>query len=155
MSNNVTVGVLGDDKIVRALKQKIEAAQANLEPAALAGAEVVRADASRRAPKNQGDLSENIIKDVAEQNDTAVEVDVGPDKDRFYGLFLEFGVDPHNVTPQARKALKLQNGDLYARAEAGGVRAQPFMRPAFDENIEAITEAVAEVIREALGLDGD
>ena len=50
-----------------------------------------------------------------------------------------------------RQAQALKFGDRYAaKSHAGGVAAQPFMRPAIDEGKDAIAEKVGEVIKKAV-----
>lgn len=88
-----------------------------------AGAEVVQQAASEKAPKRTGALAENIvISDITEDGT----VDIGPDRDRFYGFFLEFGTSK--------------------------MAARPFLQPAFEENKEQVQQKMADVIRREMGL---
>lgn len=152
MADSVQVTVKNGAEIEKALKQKIGQAEDILAKATAAGAELLRAEASQRAQAIGRQLSENIISEVKEKSSTAVEIEVGPDKDRFWGLFFEFGTDEHLVKPQQQRALKLDTGRIVAQARAGGIRARPWLRPAFDENSDEAIEIVGEQLQEALGL---
>jgi HK97 gp10 family phage protein len=84
---------------------------------------VVQQAASERAPRDTGKLAENIVISDIKEGGT---VDIGPDRDRFYGLFLEFGTSK--------------------------MSARPFLQPAFEENKEQVQQKMADVIRRELGL---
>jgi len=120
------IQVIGGERVDRALAALGEAASDVLEQAAQAGAEPVRESAERLAPELTGKLSESIVQVILELSDSEVEIAVGPDKEAFWGLYQEFGT-PHHP-------------------------AQPFLRPAFDENQERILEAIADELRKELGL---
>ncbi|BDG59639.1 HK97-gp10 family putative phage morphogenesis protein [Caldinitratiruptor microaerophilus] len=109
-----------------------------LAEAAKAGAEVIRAEASRRAPRKTGDLARSIVAEVLEQAPGKVTVGVGPDKDRFYGRFVEFG---HALVRGARKAEK---------KVVGHVPPHPFLRPALDEGAERAKQAIADELKAAI-----
>jgi len=60
--------------------------------AALAGAEVIREQASQNAPRGEtGNLARLEITKVAVKKQDRVIVKIGPSKDVFYGLFIELG----------------------------------------------------------------
>lgn len=84
-------------------------------------------------------------------------------KDVFYAKFLEFGTasyysgkgktvgGPYEIKPKG-KALKV--GDNYfASAVHPGVKPQPFMRPAFDANMNRALEAVKTYIKIRLPME--
>lgn len=79
-----------------------------------AGARPIREAAKQKAPRDEGDLSRNIVARTVRRGRDEILVRIGPTKEAFQGLFQEFGTKNHP--------------------------AQPFMRPAFDENAqEALT----------------
>ena len=91
-----------------------------------------------------------------------VTVKVGPDvakpkrKGRggtthFYWRFLEFGAQAHEITVKVKKALKIGD-NIRPKAKHPGIRAQPFMRPAFDKKQDEAEKKVAQVLRRKLGL---
>ena len=64
-----------------------------LMDAAKSGAEIVRDDAARRAPKRTGNLAENMTivarRSLSDLNEATA--DVGPERKQFYGRFQETG----------------------------------------------------------------
>ncbi len=137
---NITLKVEGLDKLQDKLKALDDAVAADmLEKAVLAGAKIVRDDASRRAPKRTGKLSESIEVEVKAKSRESVSVAVGPNKEAFYGKFIELG---HALVRGSKKAEK---------KVLGHVPARPFLRPAIDENEANVKRVVAEELKKALG----
>lgn len=99
-------------------------AGAALEDAVKAAAEVIRSDASRRAPHRTGRLRIHVVIGDPQREGDGVKVKVGPDKEGFYGMFQEFGTRHHPP--------------------------QPFLRPAFDNRREAAVNAAKTRIERAL-----
>lgn len=147
----VQVTIEGAEEIKAALKAIGVKAEKVLEDAVLEGAEEIRAETARRAPRKTGALAQSIEKKVTKIEPGRVTVQVGPDRKHFYGLFLEFGTQAHEITPKNKKALRLPEG-IYASAEHGGIRARPFIRPAFDEKKDEAEAAVGRVLRRKLGI---
>jgi len=118
----------GMPELTKALKRIGENIDDVLEEAVMAGAEVAREDASRRAPKRTGKLSRRIIAKIADQSHQMVASYVGPDETVYYGKFVELGTKK--------------------------TKAKPFLRPAFDENNKEIRKAVRNVLKSALKRSG-
>jgi HK97 gp10 family phage protein len=112
----------GMQELLRQLEQVGSEAERIKKDALLAGAEIIQQAASERAPRDTGKLAENIV--ISDVKDGTV--DIGPDRDRFYGLFLEFGTSK--------------------------MAARPFLQPAFEESKEQVQQKMADVIRKELGL---
>jgi HK97 gp10 family phage protein len=89
-------------------------------------AEPMRATASAKAPREPGapDLAQNIVISNARPADGSVGIAIGPSKPFFYGSFQEFGTSRHG--------------------------AQPFMRPAFDSEVERAARTVRDAAWVAL-----
>lgn len=113
----------GMPELLRQLERLGAEAEQVKKDTLLAGAEVVQQAASEKAPRDTGKLAENIVISDIKEDGT---VDIGPDRDRFYGLFLEFGTTK--------------------------MSARPFLQPAFEENKDQVQEKMADVIRRELGL---
>jgi HK97 gp10 family phage protein len=113
----------GMEQLLRQLEQVGSEAERVKKDALLAGAEVVQQAASERAPRDTGKLAENIVISDIKEDGT---VDIGPDRDRFYGLFVELGTTK--------------------------MSAKPFLGPAFEENKDQVQQKMADVIRRELGL---
>lgn len=82
-----------------------------------------------------------------------VVIKVGPRRSRpFKGQhahLLEFGVGPHTITAEPGKFLNVR-GRPVKRVQHPGFAAQPFMRPAVDEQLPAVLEEIKTGLREAL-----
>lgn len=96
-----------------------------------AGAEVLRQETSRRAPRSnlpKQHLADNIVVGRVRSIDGGQVkfIEVGPRKDFFYGLFLEYGTTK--------------------------MRARPFMGPALAEKHSEVREAMRRVLKAGLGL---
>jgi HK97 gp10 family phage protein len=122
--SNTHVEILGDDELLRSLQALGEAASEVLTPAVLAGAGVVAEAAERKAPRRTDFLSEHIVVEIVEEEDDMVVAAAGPHKDAFWGIFQELGTPHHS--------------------------AQPFLRPALDENEEKIAQEIGAEAWKAL-----
>jgi HK97 gp10 family phage protein len=121
----IRVELLGDRELVEKLKRLgDEVAGPILAEAAEKGAEIVRAAASGKARRRTGTLAQNIGTEVTSSAGNLAEVSVGPLKKAFYGMFLERGT------------IKMA--------------ARPFLRPALDENEEAVKHEVGDRVKEAI-----
>lgn len=92
--------------------------------AIMAAAEIVKEDASRRAPVDTGDLKDSIIVEIVKNNELVTEAKVGPNRKAFYSMFVEYGTR--------------------------NIQAKPYLRPAFDENEDKINEAITQKLQEAI-----
>lgn len=110
--------------------------------AAAAGASVVRKAARAKAPKDTGNLQASIVmKRMAETDLTA-----------------EYVVTPRRGKTRDVKAAKAGKGALgkdafYARfQEFGTVKepAQPFLRPALEQNVQQATDAMAKRLKQRI-----
>jgi HK97 gp10 family phage protein len=86
-------------------------------------AEAIRARAAQLAPNRPGgvDLRDEIVVEPASRGEVGsgdTGVVIGPSQRAFYGSFQEFGTEHH--------------------------RAQPFMRPAFDENVDGALSTIGD-----------
>lgn len=114
--------VEGLEEIKANLARVADSANA-LKAGVKAAGEIVRKDASARAPVRTGKLSRNIIL-VEEDNKENPAVKIGPAKKVFYGKFIERGTSK--------------------------MAARPFLRPALDENKDAIRQEIAKAMKEAI-----
>lgn len=121
----VNVGIEGAEEIIKLLKDMGQAAENVLEKAAEAGGKVALSDAKRRCPIDTGNLKNSLHLDNGKKSERRAEVKISQGKDEFYGTFVELGTKHQ--------------------------KAQPFMRPAIDENQSDIAKAVNEEVGRALG----
>jgi len=123
----ITVNITGEKELLRKLKSlPKEIAGEHLERAVLEGAEIIREEASNRAPRRTGKLAANIVTEVEEKEKNRATVNIGPAKEVFYGLFVERGTSK--------------------------MRAKPFLRPAIDEKKEEAEKAIINALKRRLGL---
>jgi HK97 gp10 family phage protein len=99
-----------------------------LQRAAEEGGKVIQAEAERRAPRDSGNLQDNVVDRAIPraQKQGRAQIDVGPTRDAWYGAFLERGTSK--------------------------MPAQPWLRPAFESSIPEAIAAVGKALRERLGL---
>ena len=130
-----------------------------LERAALAGAEVIRADAARRTPvgtarrrKGRVQLAQNIVAVLTARDlvGSRVEALIGPSRRAFHGLFLELGRKARPGQTNARLArrgfVQLAGG----RRSVPAMAPRPFLQPAVQASSAAAIAAAAASIRESL-----
>lgn len=131
--------VEGGDKLARKLQMIAEeTARKHMRECALKGAEVLRKEVSKQAPRKTGTLSRNIYKEVEKQTKVRVEVHVGPGKAGWYGALVE---DGHPI---------VKGGKVVGQAAP-----HPFIRPAFDSKTEKAEEAFEEELRKRLKIYED
>lgn len=155
MATQGIVKLAGAKDLVKKLESLGVKAGKDKKQVILKAAEVVRAAAENNAPVDTGNLKENIVTEILAETKNAIDVAVGPAGQgiAFYGLFIEFGADPHWI-PREKGNVVLRIGNRLVRTTVKhpGLQSQPFLRPAFDENIEqAVNEGAAEV-KKSLGL---
>ncbi len=133
---NVRMKVEGGDKIARRLQMLAEdVAREHMRECALAGAEVIRAEAATLAPRKTGTLAENIEKEIKKQTKSRVDIHIGPGEEAWYGRLVE---DGHAIVVAGKKV--------------GDVPPKPFLRPAFDAKTGEAYDAFAAELKRRLGL---
>lgn len=164
----VTFELHGADDLIRQFERLAEAARGRLLlRAAVAGALVMVNDAKRRAPYRTGNLRRSIhvggemtalaIAGTASGSalgsalvsPTAVEVPFGTNVS--YARDVEFGTGPHVIVPVRRKALWWKGArHPVPKVRHPGTRPHPFLRPAIDENRQAVAAEIADTLRDLL-----
>lgn len=124
-TRHTTLELEGGKELERQLLALDDAMQGPiLGRAALIGAEPIRVAAEYRAPRRTGFLAAHIGKELIETSLLHADVAVAPESDAYYGVFQEIGTRHH--------------------------KAQPFLRPAMDENKDLAVETSGEVLRREL-----
>lgn len=138
MSNQVIANI----KNVSAQMERV------LEPVVLEAAEIIYKPAAADAP---GDGS-GVIMGTIERVPGRARVGVGADTDHFYYQFAETGRGAYMIRAVDADALLIPNhGDeFFESAQIPAIPAQPFLRPAFDENIQKVKQAIGEGIWKAI-----
>lgn len=152
MAKSKIVSVIGGKELQKALSERLSDLEKGLETIARAGADPIRAEAVRRAPKRTRNLAEHIEQETLESKDDIVIVGVGPDdKEAFYGRFVELGTTEHEVGPEQAQALQIED-EFAAGANPAGATPRPYLRPALDEKHKQATEEMAREVKKRLGL---
>lgn len=142
----------GTAELLTQFRELREAAQKRaLRAAAKDGAEVIRAEAARLAPRARGKLAQHIETRVhAMAGPNEIDIDIGPAKNVWYGMIVELGAKPHRMRPRrsrGKKVLASMEQVFGAEIEHPGFRARPFLRPAFDTQKEAAVEAFGQSLQ--------
>jgi len=114
------VELTGMDELLKELNAIGERIATRAENKALReGAEILREEMSRRAPRSKlskEHLADNIVKSNVKTSSTGIKhVSVGPAKKFFYGLFLEFGTTKMAARPFMGPALEEKRGEIFKR----------------------------------------
>ena len=135
MGTPIRVTIRGEAEMNRKIQQLTARVRKEaMVKAVLEGAEIIRADASARAPVRTGFLKAHIDKRVSEKKTGRVVVDIGPTKEAWYGVFPELGATFPSPRGRTQKYRKTRNP--YTRP------ARPYLRPAIDENKDKVVNAV-------------
>lgn len=141
----VRMKVEGGDKLARRLQMMAEeVARKHLREVALAGAEVIRAEAEAKAPRQTGTLASDIHAAVEKQTKSRVMVKIGPGEKGWYGRLVEEG---HAIVRGGRRKGKKAKGRV-----VGHVPPQPFLRPAFDEKVDEAQKVIEAELKRRIGL---
>lgn len=140
----LTVKIEGLDDLTGAFQRIKGACDTVLEPAARAGAEVIRNEAIKKAPGPHIELN---VKRVTQKK---AEVVIGPDKEHWYYQFAEYGTSAHTVKPSKKKALSWPGGPVVKKVMHPGRSRDPFLQPAIENNQSSILSAISEALRKAI-----
>lgn len=114
-------------------------------------AETIRQAASENAPRDTGFLSENIITEISGKGAETSAL-VGPNRDAFHGGFIEFGTSGGGVIKPSGDALMLFPGKFAPSANHRPISPQPFLRPAFDDNIDSAVSSAGRTVAKEMKL---
>jgi HK97 gp10 family phage protein len=134
--------VHGLAELRRALNKLPERVELNILSAmARAGAQVVRKDALARL--GTADKKSVVLRKRKTRRGLA-KYSIGPSGEKFYLMFLELGARPHSIKPKKANVLADKESGFFAGGEVQhpGVTARPWLRPAIDENLHRIVEAM-------------
>lgn len=113
------------------------AAERNLVLAGTAGGQVIRNAAAANAPKLTRTLERSIHVEVVDKSRARVTIMVGTNV--IYAAIHEFG---GIITPKHAKMLAFELDGKLIFAHSVRINATPYMRPAFDHNVQ---KAIAEI----------
>ena len=116
-----------------------------VEAATVAGADVIFDQASSDAP---GD-GLGVVQELTDKTDDSATVGVGADKRHFYYNIIESGRVSYQIQPSAADALLIDD-EFAANADIPARAADPWLRPALDENVDAIIEEMGAAFWDAI-----
>ncbi len=143
----VTAKIEGGAELVRRLEKMGLDVRQVVEAAAQAGAQVIADAANGLAPAPRV----LVEADAKARKPGRVTMSVGPDKEKWYWMFLETGATEHPITPRRKKALAFDVDGERVMAWAvkhPGMAARPFLRPAFDAEQANAKDMVGEHIKQ-------
>jgi len=142
------VAITGDKELLEVLKRLPKhISDKILDKAIRKGANILKKEASLRAPSRKGNnvlrrygkglKREIIVRKLAKRKARGETIlQVGPSRDAFYGIFVEFGtVHRYHKSGKSVGAITQDN-------------AQPFMRPAFDAKVDEIQSEATKILRD-------
>lgn len=108
----------------------------------------IEADAKRKAPVDSGRLQGSIASEAERVSEAVVRAVIGSNVE--YAPFVEMGTDPHPITGDPL-AWEGGGGEMQFATEVQhpGTPAQPFLRPAVEQNRSYVRERVAEAVENA------
>lgn len=108
---------------------------------------IVQEDAKRIGPGRFKNQTGNLRRSIFRRVESPARGVVGTDEK--YGAYVEFGTQPHTITPKHGKYLKFKTDSgkvVFARSvRHPGSKPYPFMEPAFRNNTENILREYARV----------
>lgn len=135
------VEIVGDEQLKLKLQRLGQRAQGALVKANQAGAEPVKGTANSKAP------GPHIHQGPVKVNGGRAESSIGPDKEHWYYTFAEFGATRHEITGEPL-VFEGRNGLVITRkVDHPGHPADPFLRPAAEQERDAARDAAGKVFR--------
>lgn len=144
---NVKFSVEGGEELARKLKRIGDDLRAILEEAVLAGLQPMLDQAERDVPGGDG-----VAHETVEKTGDRVDIAMGAEASHFYLNILELGRVSYQVKPSTAKALASPTirGEFASSAKIPALAAQPWLRPAFDENKDKAMDEMADAFWEAI-----
>ncbi len=144
----------GGPEIARNLKRMGEAVRKkHLDPALRAGSNVVREEAKREAPQDDGDLKEAIIarKDKKESTAGSTMYKIGVAKRIWYFTMIEYGTSAHVIKVKNKRALA-GGGVIYGKKVRVRGQKNPFFRRAWGQSQAKAVLTVISTLKRKLNL---
>ena len=147
MPDAISLQIINLDEFKADLAKLSEAVRGQkLVTALKAGALIVENAAKQKCPKRTRTLSRSIHIETASTQGDKVEVDIGTDV--VYAAIQEFG---GVITPKRARMLHWTEGGLDIFAHKVTIPAHPYLRPAMDENKDAIQAEITATLKQLLG----
>jgi HK97 gp10 family phage protein len=152
----VTVKVEGLDELVKGLKEVGLSVNSSLRTAMREGMKVIQqeAESNARAITKRKATRIEVSTHGSREGSRNVTVTLSPSKKAWYLGFFETGAKPHQISGRRGRRLyfKGRKGNLVVvrSVRHPGMRARPWLRPAYEAKREAAVGKVSEVLRKAI-----
>lgn len=136
------IKVHGDKELIEKIRKVGTQLEKAMRKATLEGGEVAAVEARRRAP------GPYIETEIVSERPGRVDLEIGPDAEHWYYQFFETGASSHEIDGNVKQALAFIQGAeeiVVKRVRHPGIAAEPFMRPALEENQTAVKDAMINV----------
>ncbi len=141
----MSIEIHGLDNIMNKLKDLSDVR--TYERAVQQGTALVEGDAKRKAPKDTGALRNSIASKVETQNGEIVGTVYTPLE---YAPYIEYGTGLFSVKGGRTNVPWNYKDDKGVWHRTSGMKPQPFMKPALDDNRNKITKLIKESIDDKL-----
>lgn len=148
---SITVTVVGQADLERRLASLGASGDAPLRAAVEAAALLVQNAAKQKAPRRTSTLRRSITFEVAREGGQMV-ARIGPTVT--YGRYVEFGTGIYAEGGNGRQTHWVVKGPGGKFFTTRGMKPQPYMRPALDENREKAIREIARVYKALLARQG-
>lgn len=134
------------NKLADALRDSADAAPETTQDVLVSAANYIKADMESRVPVRTGRLKQSI--QIKVLNDKVV---IGPNTE--YAAYVEFGTKPHVIEAKPGNTLSWMGpgGRQFAKkVNHPGTKAQPYVRPAFEDWVDTLGALAAQANIERL-----
>ncbi len=147
-----TIRIKGMAELTRRLREVKEAIADTLEDAGTKGMLAIEGGARNKVSVDIGELRRGITTKTLEKSEASVKIGTGTNVT--YGPYLEYGTGIYAENGEGRDTpwvyyyagTKGPEGWRFTR----GIRAKPFLRPAYDENKEVVQDIVRDELERAI-----
>jgi HK97 gp10 family phage protein len=138
----MSIKVQGLDEAIRSLSKYSKEVQIDTAKAMNTSMLAVESKAKRNAPVDTGRLRSSIVTTKATQTDLVARTEVGVN----YAPYIEFGTRSKVDVPAGLESYALQFKGS-GGGSGGGMRAQPFLFPAWESERPKFEQAVKELLQ--------
>lgn len=134
------VGQADLTKLIEMMQKAAGGAQLTTQQVLVDAATYIKGDMESRVPVRTGRLRQSISIQILQDR-----IVIGPHTE--YAAYVEFGTKPHVIRAKNKKALAFYSGGkrvIVKEVHHPGTRAQPYVRPAYQDWVDEIASQVAE-----------
>lgn len=152
----MSLEVKGMEEIFSKIQELGKKANKSVNKAILKGAEPILKDAVENAPERTGKGKQGLKisrpKTKGGKKYVLIGIDKGDISEIYYMKFHEFGASPHAISAKGKVLGGILKSTKNSPIYHPGIRAKPFLQPAFEKNKRKAQEIIAQELRKGLGL---